>query len=540
MKRLTFIFAVTLLCVPALAGNVKGRVTAEGKPMAGVIVSDGVNFTRTDADGRYDMLSDKTTGTVFITAPSGYRCALKDNFRPAFWQYLVCDADKDEIHDFILEKEDQSTYTMLFPADIHLTNDPRRQDIERFRQIAFPVIQKIAAESEGPAYTSTLGDTTHDVYWYEYNFNESDAVRLFQDIGYPTPMFNVMGNHDHDPSIVGKNVDDRAEWRFRDCWGPKNYSVNIGGDHWIYLDDIYYINVEGKGKKAPGVKGDRSYKHRFTEAQMAWLEKDLSFVSPDAGVYICLHCPPYKGSNSSCYLPEEQLKAIDAMGARFAKGITFFAGHVHFFDIFKKAEFPNIMQYALPSVAGTLWETPIEWPLYNSDGGDAGVFYGTFTEGREPEFHYGSFIGGERYFRIYDMNEVGKVYKASPDVKKQQEMFKETRLDYSQSKWKNYVFVNYWGWRPGDTVEAYENGKLLKMEKFDYEDPTKNFAYDLQILGGNVQHHKPSPKSACYHMYEFKCRTAKSPVTVKFLDKDGNVRFEETVQRPLPFNPSGK
>lgn len=531
---------IAATCVPAFAGNVKGRVTADGKPLAGVIVSDGIEFTRTDSEGRYDMLSNKSTGTVFITVPSGYASVLKDNFRPAFWQYLNCAEDQDEIHDFQLVKEDQDVYTILFPADIHLTNDPRRQDLRRFREKALPVIRTLAQNARGPVYSANLGDTTHDVYWYEYDFNESDAVRFFQDNDYPTRMFTVMGNHDHDPSIVGKDVDNRAEWRFRDCWGPKNYSLNIGGDHWIFLDDIYYINVEGKGKKAPGVKGDRSYEHKFTKAQMAWLEKDLSFVSPDAGVYICCHCPALRGDSGKSYLPEKQLKAIDEMGAKFDRGITFFAGHVHTMEHMSNPDFPHIYNISMPSVAGTLWETPVDWPIYNSDGGDAGVVYATFRKGVDPEFHYMSYDHGESYYRIYDMNEVGKAYKASDAVKKQQEMFPDTRLDYGQKKWKNYVFVNFWGWRPGETVEAYENGKKLTMEKHDYEDPVKNFSYDLLVLSGTVQHHRPSAKSSCHHMYEFKCRTSNKPVTVKFLDKDGNVRFEETITRPRAFNPSMK
>lgn len=540
MNRTIIAILLAAICVPAAAGNIKGRVTADGKPLAGVQVSDGVTIVCTGEDGRYEMDSDKSGGTVFITAPSGYACSLKDNFRPAFWQYLSCAVEQDEIHDFTLTREDQSSYTVLFPADIHLTGDPRRDDLRRFREKAYPTICSIAANAEGPAYSFNLGDTTHDVYWYEFNFTESDAVRMFQDLDYPTPMFTIMGNHDHDPAVVGSDVDDRAEWRFRDCWGPKNYSVNIGGDHWIFLDDIYYINVEGKGKKAPGVKGDRSYKSRFTKAQMAWLAKDLSYVDPDAGVYICVHCPPFAGKSDSEYLPASQLQQIDSLAAGFAHGITFFAGHVHYFDIYGMDKYPHLFQYALPSVAGTLWETPVDWPLYNSDGGDAGVFAGTFRKGSAPEYHYHSFEAGETYFRIYDMNEVGKVYKASPEIRLQQDMFKGSRLDYSERKWRNYVFVNYWGWKPGDVVEAFENGKPLKMEHKPYEDPTKNFAYDLQIIGGTVPHHKPSSKSSCFHMFEFKCSSAKTPVTIRISDSQGNILHEETLSRPAAFNPSRK
>ena len=37
----------------AKTGNIKGKVTIDGKPLAGVQVSDGVNIVLTDSKGRY-------------------------------------------------------------------------------------------------------------------------------------------------------------------------------------------------------------------------------------------------------------------------------------------------------------------------------------------------------------------------------------------------------------------------------------------------------------------------------------------------------
>lgn len=51
-------------------GNIRGKVTIDGKPLAGVQVSDGVNIVLTDSKGRYCIDSKKADSVVFITTPS--------------------------------------------------------------------------------------------------------------------------------------------------------------------------------------------------------------------------------------------------------------------------------------------------------------------------------------------------------------------------------------------------------------------------------------------------------------------------------------
>ena len=491
MKRILTISAGLLACVLSLAGNVRGRVLCDGRPVEGVPVSDGAAIVLTDAAGRYDIDSDKADGSVFIITPSGYVARTLDGLRPGFWQPLYLPAGQEEIHDFVLEKQDQRRYTVLLLADMHLSNDPAREDLRRFREEVLPHIceQVEKAAPNGPVYSMNLGDTTHDVYWEEMGFNESDGLRYLQDLPYPTPMYSVMGNHDHDPSIVGKHVDKRAGWRERDCWGPGAYSVNIGGDHWVFLDNIFYINVEGKGKKAPGVAGDRSYKQILTERQFAWLAADLALVDKDARICICTHAPVlYTPGKNGLLMPKAQVDRIAALCAPFKQDVTIFSGHIHRNDITDHPDYPKLHQRSLPATSGIMWTTPVGWPLYSSEGSDAGIWVAEFESGSAPRYRLETYLYGEKYFRLYDMNEVGKAYRGSEGVKKQQELFPDTRLDYGKSKWRNYVFLNYWGWEPGDTVEMLEKTRKLKVEETRYEDPVKNFAYELPRVMNPYKH----------------------------------------------------
>ena len=158
MRRFLIVFALAAFCVPALAGNVCGRVTCEGAPLAGVAVSDGVSIVLTDASGRYCIDSDKRDGSVFVITPSGYVARSIDGLRPGFWQPLHLAAELEEVHDFVLEKQDQSRYTVVLLADMHLSNDPARDDLNRFRNEVLPVIRKQVSAAEGAAYSFNLGD----------------------------------------------------------------------------------------------------------------------------------------------------------------------------------------------------------------------------------------------------------------------------------------------------------------------------------------------------------------------------------------------
>lgn len=539
MKRLIFIALLALGGVSAIAGNINGRVICGGSPMMGVPVSDGVNIVLTDGQGRYSIDSDKKEGSVFVITPSGYIARTIDGLRPGFWQPLYLPVNQDEIHDFVLEKENQGRYTMIMLADIHLTNDPARDDLRRFKNTVMPLIRREASAARGHVYTVNLGDTTHEIYWGEFNFNESDGLRLLQDLCYPTPMYSVMGNHDHDPSFTGEDADRLSAWRERDCWGPGQYSVNIGSDHWIFLDNIFYINVEGKGKKAPGVKGDRSYSYTLTESQFNWLEQDLSLVDEDTSIYICTHGPVLSSSRESGLLmPREQVKRLYGLIEPFTHGATVFSGHIHRNDICDHPDFPKLHQRSLPATSGIMWATPADWPMYCNEGSDAGFWIGEFAGGEQPRYRLETYQYGPKYYRFYDMNSVGEAYRASEGVKRQQELFGATRLDYGKKKWRNYVFLNYWGWEPGDSVEMLEKGKKLKVEDTRYEDPSKNFAYELPRLMNPYKHSSRASKDNTFHMFVAKTSSAKTPVTVRIYGAGNTLKFEQVFARPRVFDPS--
>lgn len=67
--------------------TVRGVVTCAGAAVQGVVVTDGVNMTRTNKQGAYGLRtsSDKSK-LVYLTVPSGYEVESTRGFIPRFYR----------------------------------------------------------------------------------------------------------------------------------------------------------------------------------------------------------------------------------------------------------------------------------------------------------------------------------------------------------------------------------------------------------------------------------------------------------------------
>ena len=150
------LLAATVRTVAAGRGKavLTGVVYGDGAPLAGVCVSDGVQFATTDAAGRYRIESDKSAGFVFAVTPSNWVAAEADGVQPLFWAALDEADARDEQHDFHFASVDQSRYTVMFFTDLHLTNSSEKRDLDHYRSIALASISDEAAQASarGPVY----------------------------------------------------------------------------------------------------------------------------------------------------------------------------------------------------------------------------------------------------------------------------------------------------------------------------------------------------------------------------------------------------
>ncbi|MCR5002965.1 MAG: calcineurin-like phosphoesterase C-terminal domain-containing protein [Bacteroidales bacterium] len=476
-----------------------GKVTCEGKGVAGVQVSDGVNIVRTDENGEYGFFSLKPQGFVFISTPSGYVAKMKDSLQPSFYFSLDGNVTGPEAHDFELVKEDQSKYSVAYFTDAHLTNDPKRKDLKFFHETAAPALKNRLADlrKEGPVYIMQLGDLSHEFYWYQCEYNLEDAYNTLLKEGVEGPMYSVSGNHDNDGAVRTDNTDFDAEHLYRKVLGPEYFSVNIGGQHWLFMDDIIYRNVvSDRMKPSKGIVGDRSYNYGFTKDQMTWLEKDLSFLADTADIYLCVHAPIVFDNRAGTLFRKSQMDSLHTMFRRFGR-VHIQNGHSHRMQFIENVVYPEFRQVILPAFSGIMWTTSPD-RLISNDGEASGLYTTTFTGNRKRENHYYSSQFGEKHFRTIDMNEI-------------------------DSEHKNQVYIEWWMERPGHILRVYEGKKELKVTKIHEPDP---------YLLLNTK--RRAAKSR--HLFKVTARSADKPLVVReFRTRDGAITYEETMTRPKPI-----
>ena len=102
MKKIfiSILVAVNAMCA-LQAKEIKGTVKdTEGKGVAGVVVSDGLNTVQTDAKGRFKMDADQDSRFVFVSTPSGYISSTLEG-NTLFYKEIKDGVKK---YDFIIEK----------------------------------------------------------------------------------------------------------------------------------------------------------------------------------------------------------------------------------------------------------------------------------------------------------------------------------------------------------------------------------------------------------------------------------------------------
>lgn len=540
MKRILLLAILMLaaLQAPAQKANVKGRVTCDGKGVAGVQVSDGHQIVTTDAKGRYSMYTDKKDSVVFITTPSGYVAKRSNSMRPDFFALLTKSPKKTEKHDFKLEKQDQSNYSVVFITDVHFGRIVENNvDKENFKNKVFPNLQKLTSERQAAGkavFCFELGDFAHDEYWYENGCDEIKAFHFLASLNYTAPTFGVSGNHDNDGSIT--EDDFKSAWQLRRTWGPDRYSMNINNDHWILLDNIFYVNTPGNGPFKKGIKGKRDYICKLTDSQLEWLRKDVASVPEGTNIYLCTHAPIFNTHRPDEKISDEQIAVLDQIFAKFPK-VTCYSGHAHMMHFPSTGEYTRFEQFVLPATSGSMWQTDVlGFQSTSSDGTDAGVFLGDNYASGKVDYDYVTNSYGPKYMRVYDMNGVAAYYEANDDVHYQMAIYPEHRHDFAEPRYKDMIFVNYWFHRPGETVHIIENGEELEVKKEKMEDPFYNIAYFVpaSIKAGEFK------KSLCRyrypHMFTAKAKTSDAPVLIRITDADGRIVREQTLIRPKAFN----
>ena len=432
MRSVRYSYLILLLCVLQLTGLQAGNLQAKrevalkgvvtdnrNQPVANVVVTDGVNFTQTDVKGHYQLLSNPDESKfVYLSIPAEYKAAV-ENALPTGYYSRIDATKKKEQHNFQLIKRDASAdrFTYIAISDPQVKNE---KQLERFRKETVNDLAETLGKCSTPdVYGMLLGD----IVW--------DAMPLFSSYrdaisGLHATMYHVIGNHDFDlkyPALnLAENKSEYGEHAYNDNFGPTDYSFNVGKVHIIAMKDIDY-------------KGQRKYIEEFTPAQLDWLKKDLSYVTPGSTVFLNLHAPVANVSTTDGNLRN----AEELLGILKDYKVHIFAGHTHYYE--NRMATPDIYEHNIGAACGAWWAGGV-----NRCGAPNGYLV-VSVDGNNISWQYKATGLSEDYqFRIYKPGE----FNTQP----------------------KYLVVNVWDYDPAWKLSYYEDGVEVPgaLESFADED----------------------------------------------------------------------
>ena len=500
------------------AAVISGSVMdVHGNGVAGVPVTDGFTIVTTDSEGRYSFNSNKKSGLVYISTPSGYQPAKSKLNIPLYWNLVTSPADEDEVSNFVLEPVDDSRFSFIAFADNQISN--RHGEVTCFTTTTVPDINASLDSLKIKGYEPflvALGDQAHDCYWKKNRYGLPEAYSDLAKLN--APLYSVMGNHDNDNTAMN-DYDAAGEWR-RNI-GPNYYSFNKGGIHFVVLDNIEVVDDSPLKSK----DGECVYKHRISKDQLEWLRKDLSFVADRSKpLVIMMHAPLYFApGNDRIYYIENAPELIEILDG--FEDIRVLSGHTHY-SYATASEDGRIYENNYGAVCGSWW-LPARIELGNQnnlcrDGTPSGYAVWTWDGSRFSNYFKGTGFDSEVQFWAYDLNSV----EFDNDA---------VAAEFAMGRKKeNEVMVNVWGYGPGWTVEMFEKGKPLKVERVRTKDPN-------YLLSGPIPYLEQGRKLVgtvrpifTMHAFKAKAKGAKSPVEIRVTDSEGRV-YTKTLNRPQPL-----
>ena len=437
-----------------LVGLVSDSVTGEGIP--DVAVSDGYSVVRTDANGVYQFKSNQKARNVFISVPAEFEVPLSDKNTPLFYKSVLIDGTVKR-NDFILaplsSSEENFTFVAIGDPQVKKSSHVTRFSNETINDIKQTLTKHQNVGKYLNAYAVTLGDLVHDKpeLW-------ESIVKTMHDVqlgsGEYLPVFQCIGNHDHDAS---QTSDYDAVGNFiRNC-GPTDYSFNRGKVHFVVMDNV--VCTDSKGTTW-------NYKSGFSDEQYEWLRQDIDAVDnkDDKMMIICCHIP-FKSEVSF----KNHLQEILAMMGEFNEA-HFMIGHTHYQQNYIHKDYKTrnglpIYEHIHGGACGGWWACNL-----NVDGSPNG--YSIYEiEGNHMKnwVAKGTGLQDDCQMRVYDGNQTytgtkGYIYNWYQDS-----VGGSAGITYKGRDFlKDCFVVNLWNaddtyW----TVEFTYNGKTVPMKRAD-------------------------------------------------------------------------
>ena len=319
IRLLAVALLASVISAPVLAAQAVGQVSGtvylerDGQGarspvepgLPGVVVSNGTDIVRTDAQGRFRIAAGPGQ-VVFVVKPDGYRFPASSDGLPAFW-HRVPEAGTDADVDFGLSPEawPAASGHMRKASEVLLFTDSQVKsgvDIDHYRRdIVEPIVGRHAA-----AFGTTLGDLVDD---------EMDLYPALNAVTTQlgVPWFHVPGNHDVDP---GAAADEGSLASWGAVYGPDTYAVEEGGAAFVFMDDV----ILQPGQSPAYVGGLRQDQFRFLENYLAQLPRERLLV-------LGMHIPVFDTGGRPTFRAADRARLFALLRDR--PRVLLLSGHSH-------------------------------------------------------------------------------------------------------------------------------------------------------------------------------------------------------------------
>jgi len=230
----------------------------------------------TNASGQYRLAVDDDTW-LFVIKPRGYRTRIDDLQIPRYY-YIHKPQGSPKLKFAGVAATGELPKSVDFPLypqaeaekfDVLFFGDTQPRDQKEIDYIAHDVIEPLIGTQA--AFGVSLGDVMfNDLSLY------GSLNRAIARLG--IPWYSVIGNHDLD---FDSENDLHSDETFENVYGPSYYSFNYGPVHFLVLDDVDWVEFEGKRKYVSGLG----------EEQLAFIKNDLAKVPDEQLVVVMMHIP---------------------------------------------------------------------------------------------------------------------------------------------------------------------------------------------------------------------------------------------------------
>ena len=363
-KMFLMLLAMGAVCIAADARKVTGSVVSGEEKLAGVIVTDGTNFTQTKSNGKFSFEIKDDADFVYIVTPAGYAGEWSTGV-PAFYQK----APGKSKFDFDLVKTLTGGPDYKFIA----VGDPQPYEDEHFAQLSGEPLEDLSQTTKALGLNA-IGIALGDISWDRPELMDSWRREIVRT---EIPFYPVIGNHDH-VRKQGGDYESSAEYRKRMC--PENYAFFIGKDVFFSLDDIIYT-------------ADKSYDEGYAAHVLAFVKGVMKYVPASADVYVAQHSPIVGRDNG-----RKIINASDMMNLFEEREVLFLSGHNHVSKSYKYRD--NIYEHNIPALCGTWWDayhctdgSPRGYKVYTKESGKLTWFYKAI--GKDKDFQVEIFKPGQ-------------------------------------------------------------------------------------------------------------------------------------------------